>query len=61
MAAQALDMETIDLATHRILKADYSLDGNSEFPIAIPFLSCAYELERLVGTTENPGTPNGIV
>jgi hypothetical protein len=54
-------MMGIDLRTHRILKADIIVDGQSEFPVAVPLLSCSFELERLIGTPENPGTLNGIV
>jgi len=51
----------VDLRTHRILKADYSNDGRFQFAIEIQYLRCSFELERLVGATENPGTPNGVV
>jgi hypothetical protein len=46
---------------HRILKADFSSDGQLEFLIEVPFLRCSFELERLIGTSERPGTPGGIV
>jgi hypothetical protein len=52
---------SLNLSTHRVLKADFALNGQLEFPIEIPFLRCALELERLVGTSEQPGTDNGIV
>jgi hypothetical protein len=52
---------SINLSTHRILKADFSSDGQLEFLIELPFLRCAFELERLIGTSEKPGTPCGIV
>jgi len=51
----------IDLRTHRVLKADIAAEGQSEFLVAIPLLSCSSELERLVGTPRKPGTQNGIV
>jgi len=51
----------IDFRTHRILKADIPSEGQSEFLIAIPLLSCSFELERLIGSPQKPGTPNGIV
>jgi len=55
-------MGTIDLRTHRILKADYGKAGeNKEFPIGILYLQCCYEIERLVGTEDSPGTQDGIV
>ena len=55
-------MVFIDLTTHRILKADFpSESGQLEFPVAIPYLSSSFELERLVGTPEEPGAPDGIV
>jgi len=52
---------SIDLRTHRILKADIPFEGQSEFLVAIPLLSCSFELERLIGSPQKPGTPNGIV
>jgi hypothetical protein len=56
------EMASIDLATHRILKADNPCEnGQLEFPVPIPYLSCSFELEQLVGTREEPGTPDGIV
>ena len=51
----------VDLRTHRILKADYSNDGRFQFPIEIPYLKCSYELNRLIGTYDNPGTKMGVV
>ena len=56
-----IEKMTVNLATHRILMADYASDGQFEFPIEIAFLTCSFELERLIGTVDAPGTPNGIV
>jgi hypothetical protein len=51
----------VDLRTHRILKADIPSEEQCEFPVAIPLLLCSFELERLIGTSTKPGTPDGVV